>query len=291
PEPTKKPGGKLKGLFICLIVVLIAVFVFSVYQVVAYLVQSHQAKREEQVIQALIAQSETNADTAETAAPSPAPSREPAAGSPTPDVLSAMREPKAIQAVPAVLIQFTKALDINPDTVGQLKMGESIHTYVVQRDNSYYLRHSFTGEFSFSGAIFLDVTCSIYPQSRNLIIHGHNMQDGTALGKLLRYEKIDYLNKYPSIEFSTLYETARYVPFAVVYYSIDPDSVIYLDIYRINTMTAGEFDAFIRDVQKRSVYNIPVNVAKTDQILTVTTCATADTDIRFAVFSVKHDII
>ncbi|HPF88508.1 MAG TPA: class B sortase [Candidatus Limiplasma sp.] len=185
------------------------------------------------------------------------------------------------------MIQFTQALAINPDTVGQLEAGESISTYVVQRDNSYYLRHSFYGEYSFSGAIFMDVSCSIYPQSRNLIIHGHNMQNGTSFGKLSRFESVDYLNKYPIIYFSTLYESAEYRPFAVVYYSIDPESEDYLDIYQINYLSDQGFIEFVRTVQLRSVYHIPVSIAKTDQILTLTTCATDDPDMRFAVFAVK----
>ena len=198
---------------------------------------------------------------------------------------------RQITVKPDILIQFNKALSLNADTVGQLEMGESISTYVVQRDNSYYLRHSFLGEYSISGAIFLDVSCSIYPQSRNLIIHGHNMQDGTAFGKLSRFEDIDYLNKYPYIEFSTLYETARYIPFAIVYYSVDPESVEYLDIYSINAMSNQAFTEFISNLKLMSVYSLPVYVAGADKILTITTCTSANDDMRFAVFAVKSDIL
>jgi sortase B len=124
-----------------------------------------------------------------------------------------------------------------------------------------------------------------------LIIHGHNMHDGTAFGKLSRYDDIDYLNEYPFIKFSTLYETARYTPFAVVYYSIDSSSDQYLDVYQVNLMTDQEFEQFVTRIRGMSVYHIPVNVARTDQIIMVTTCATGDSDMRFAVFAVKGDAI
>jgi len=189
---------------------------------------------------------------------------------------------------PDVLIAFAKPLSINPDTVGQLKVGESINTYVVQRDNVYYLTHSFSGEYSFSGAIFLDVSCSIYPRSRNLIIHGHNMKNGTAFGKLLRYERIEYLNQYPIIYFSTLYEADNYIPFAVVHYSIDTESDIYLDLYQVNYLSDQEFMKFITKVKAMSLFHLPVNVSRTDEIITLTTCATEDPNMRFAVFAVKN---
>jgi sortase B len=290
-KPVRKFSPHRKAATIAVMVTLFAVFVFASYQVIAYLIQSHQAKQEEQMIQALIAQSEATSLPDATAALSPAPTAAPAqAQAPAPTALSLVQSAYSAAARPEVLLQFNKALEINPDTVGQLEMGESINTYVVQRDNSYYLRRSFTGEYSFSGAIFMDVTCSIYPRSRNLIIHGHNMHNGTAFGKLSRFDDIDYLNKYPFIKFSTLYETARYTPFAVVYYSIDPDSDRYLNIYQINSMTDQEFLQFVSKVSAMSEYHMPVNVAKADKILTITTCASGDEEMRFAVFAVQSDV-
>lgn len=280
-----------KGVYLAVMAILLCVFAYAAYQVIAYLLQSRQAAQEERMIQEIIAQSETAAVPDETSAPSPVPSAEPAnSQEPLPAGLPLTQAAASAVARPAVLLQFNKALEINPDTVGQLEMGESISTYVVQRDNSYYLRRSFTGEYSFSGAIFMDVTSSIYPRSRNLIIHGHNMHNGTAFGKLSRFDDIDYLNRYPFIKFSTLYETARYIPFAVVYYSIDPDSERYLNVYQINSMTDEEFLQFVGKASAMSEYHLPVVVAGTDKILTVTTCASGDDDMRFAVFAVRSDI-
>lgn len=280
PSPEAKPKRRSKALYTILLIALAAVFVYASVQLILYLVQSDQAKWEEAMIKTLIMESETlqQPDAAPTVTPGAPAAAEPSVQSRAP----------AQTVKPDVLIQFQSALAINPDTVGQLQMGESIRTYVVQRDNSYYLRHSFSGEYSFSGAIFLDVTCSIDPQSRNLILHGHNMQDGTAFGKLSRFDSLAYLNKHPFIEFSTLYENARYIPFAAVYYSIDPKSELYLDIYRINVMSEKEFTQFIGKLQLMSEYLVPVYVAGTDKILTVTTCATNDEDMRFAVFAVKR---
>jgi len=192
------------------------------------------------------------------------------------------------KTAPTPQIMFHEALKINADTVGQLKCGEDIKAYVVQRDNSYYLDHSFKGEQNPSGNIFMDITCSILPRSRNLIIHGHNMRDGTAFGKLKRFEDIEYLIKYPVITFSTLYDFGYYNPFAVVRYSVNPKSKEYLDIYAINNITDDEFIDFASSLQARSIYQLSVRVTKTDQIITLVTCYGGFKDDRFAVFAARR---
>ncbi len=287
--------------YILVVTVLIAVFIYAAYQLTVYFIQTVKAKQEEQMIRELIVENESlstslpgdgEMDKEDALFPSPVITAPPtAAPSIAPSVMaetdSNFSNKTHDNQKPEVLIEFLNPLSINPDTVGQLKLGETINTYVVQRDNAYYLRHSYSGEYSFSGAVFMDVTCSIYPRSRNLIIHGHNMQNGTAFGKLLRYEKLEYLNQYPVIYFSTLYESANYLPFSVVFYSIDPKSEDYIDLYQVNYLSDQDFLQFIKTVQAMSVYHIPVCVSKTDEIITLTTCATDDPNMRFAIFAVK----
>jgi len=291
PRPSKtqsqqKPLNRT-GLQRIALLFLVSVFLFAVYQISAYFIHSHRAKQEEAMIRTLIA--ETSDNEVESGDPSPVVQNTP---SPAPTALPKENvyiepEPKA----PETLTQFSKPLLINPDTVGKLKLGESIDTYVVQRDNSYYLRRSFTGEYNFSGAIFLDVTCSIFPQSRMLIIHGHNMKDGTAFGKLSRYDSLHYLNQYPVIRFSTLYESGEYQPFAAVYYSTNPKADNYLDLYQGNYLSDEAFIAFIQKAQSMSVYRISMIVKPKDKIIVLTTCATDDPDMRFALFAVKRNMV
>ena len=274
-------------------IVLLALLVYAAIQIAIYCVQTVNAQHQERTIQELIAENEPIAadetdsllstrDSTATVSPTTTSAPAVAAVSTKSD-----RDVDVETTQPEVLIQFNGALATNPDTIGQLCMGESINTYVVQRDNTYYLRHSFYNEYSISGAIFLDVSCSIYPQSRNLILHGHNMQNGTAFGKLLRFKSLDYRNEYPVIRFDTLYQTANYTPFAAVYYSIDPGAEDYLNIYQVNYLSDDAFIGFIQTVKSRSIYHLYINVAKTDKILTTTTCTNDDPNMRFAVFAVE----
>ena len=291
-EPKQRFKPRFKPLNAIILSLLLAGFLYAAYQIVYYCIQTTNARHAENNIVELIAGAEASAaevtviptiNQNSAAVVSPAPTA-------TPSIVAAAavsgNTPQQTTE-PEVLIQFNNALAINPDTVGQLHMGESINTYVVQRDNSYYLRHSFYDEYSISGAIFLDVSCSICPQSRNLILHGHNMQNGTAFGKLLRFKSLDYRNEYPVIHFDTLYQTADYTPFAAVYYSIDPESEDYLNIYQVNYLSDDAFISFIQTVKSRSLYHLYISVSAADKILTITTCTNEDSNMRFAVFAVE----
>ena len=50
----------------------------------------------------------------------------------------------------------------------------------------YYLRRDFEEQYSLAGTPFLDVRSSP-ADSRNLIIHGHNMKDGSMFAPLRFY--------------------------------------------------------------------------------------------------------
>ena len=56
----------------------------------------------------------------------------------------------------------------------------------------------------------------------------------------------------------------------------------------MNYLSDQDFIQFIKSVQAMSVYHIPVSISKTDEIITLTTCATDDPNMRFAVLAVKR---
>ena len=82
-----------------------------------------------------------------------------------------------------ILPSFKKLLEINPDTVGYLKIdGTAIDYPVVKgKDNDYYLTHDFYGEKSKSGSVMMDCNCVVSPDgnSGNMVLYGHNMAVGT----------------------------------------------------------------------------------------------------------------
>ncbi len=103
--------------------------------------------------------------------------------------------------------------DINPDYVMWLSIEDTEVDYpVVQRDNSFYLKHDFYGEKSSHGTIFLDEDCK--PEGRFLLLHGHHMKDGTMFGGLKKYKKNEFREHHRDLNLDWEYAQEDYEIFA-----------------------------------------------------------------------------
>lgn len=73
-----------------------------------------------------------------------------------------------------------------------LRIPDVVSLPVVCRDNTYYLNHDFFGRESDSGTLFLDEAHSLEYGTQYMVIHGHNMYDGSMFGLLSHYRKSGY---------------------------------------------------------------------------------------------------
>jgi len=83
-------------------------------------------------------------------------------------------------------IDFDALRAVNPNVVGWIVVpGTQISYPIVQgTDNTWYLRHTFSGERNASGAIFLDYRNRADFSDSQIILHGHNMRDGSMFAPL-----------------------------------------------------------------------------------------------------------
>ena len=166
----------------------------------------------------------------------------------------------------------------NRDIVGWLKIENVLDQPVVYKDNSYYLTRDFYKKKNTSGTIFLDVNHPFKEKTQNLLLHGHNMKDGTMFGRLLQYETdLNYVRWHPFVRFDTLWRQEEYVIFAVLRVSLDVRSKDFFNYFSHATFSSdAEFESYIRQLQLRSIYAIPVDVKPTDALLTMSTCLDDD---------------
>lgn len=178
---------------------------------------------------------------------------------------------------------FAELLAANPDTVGWLSASETIDFAVVQRDNEYYLTHNFFGEETAEGAAFMDVGNSISPMDEHLLIHGHNMRNGTVFGDLDEFRNLDFVKANAVAAFNTIYADAQYVVFAVYDISATPGNENFMNMQTFNFDSDEEFMAFVNEAKERSVFDIPVDVQRGDQLLSLVTCSYSDDNGRLVV--------
>lgn len=174
----------------------------------------------------------------------------------------------------AMLPKFVSLFGKNSDLAGWLKSDAiyDIDFPIVRRDNTFYLDKDFYGRINLAGTVFMDEGNSILPQDQNLILHGHNMKNGTMFGKLTRLMDISALLAAPFFSFSTLYMEMIFVPYAVSLVSIDPANARYFDFNQQRFYDENALAAYVQRLKETSVMQVPVSVDPGDLLLTLVTC-------------------
>ena len=175
-------------------------------------------------------------------------------------------------------LDFSKLLEKNPDTVGWIKVNNTEMDYpVVQaQDNDFYLNHSFDKSYNSAGWIFADYRNKLDGTDRNIILYGHNRKDGSMFASAGKSLDASWCaNKENQIiTFYTPKGTLKYQIFSS--YRI-PAETYYTTTYFSNDETYLDF---LKNLEKRSVYNYDIKLDSSLPIITFSTCgATSSTRI------------
>ena len=180
----------------------------------------------------------------------------------------------------------------NSDIVGWLEIPNTTINYPVLQgeDNEYYMYHNYKKQKSKNGSIFLTKDYDWSIPSSNLLTYGHNMQNGTMFQELLRYKKEEFYKQHPIIRFTTEKEDAEYEIISVfpsrVYYKSEKNVFRYY--YFVNAKNEAEYNEFVKNAKKASLYDIEATAEYGDQLLTLSTCSYHTEDGRFAVVARKR---
>ena len=112
-----------------------------------------------------------------------------------------------------ILPEYRKMYKMNSELVGWIVIdGTDVNYPVLQSkvNQEYYLDHDFDGEKDDAGAIFADARNDVFKPDDNIIIHGHNMKNGSMIGALQQYLDKDFYSKHRIITFDTLYKRNSY---------------------------------------------------------------------------------
>ena len=181
----------------------------------------------------------------------------------------------------------------NPDIIGWLEIENTNINYPVLQgtDNSYYMNHNYKKKQTKSGSIFLDKSYSWSTPSDNLLMYGHNMSNGTMFQNLLKYKSKSFYNNHPTIRFTTDTEDVYYDIISVfeskVYNKSDKNVFRYYQF--IDAKNENEYNDFIANAKKISLYDTGQTAEYGDQLLTLSTCAYHTKNGRFAVVAKKRN--
>lgn len=167
----------------------------------------------------------------------------------------------------------------NGDIVGFIHADGTRISYpvTVYSDNEYYLDHSFDKKTLKSGTIFMDYRNDRdLKNNRNIVIYGHNMNNGSMLGDVTKYYK----------------DEDFFADAEIVLYSFD--GIYTFEVFSVYKTTADyryfktsfdsdrEFLEFADEVKGNSVWEKDVSFDKDDILLTLSTCTNTNKDGRYA---------
>lgn len=193
------------------------------------------------------------------------------------------------------MLQVKTLQEENSDIIGWIEIeGTSINYPVLQgTDNEYYMTHNYKKEKSKNGSIFLTKDYDWKVPSSNLLMYGHNLKNGTMFQELLKYENKKFYQEHPVIRFTTEKEDAEYEIISAfksrVYYKSEKNVFRYY--YFVNAPTEKEYNEFVENAKKASLYPIDTTATYPEQLITLSTCSYHVEDGRFAVVGKKSSTV
>jgi sortase B len=190
--------------------------------------------------------------------------------------------------VPPPRVNSGSFRDINSDFYCWIRVSQTTIDYpVVQTtNNDYYLNYSFRKVRNAAGAIFADHRNSKdIGENRNMVIYGHNMLDNSMFQPLIIFgSRWDYF-KNGIIELSTEEATYYYEVFSAR--EADPSS----GYIQVDFDSDEEYIEFLYEMQECSNFNKYLEFDAESKIVTLSTCVNDyKRDWRFVVQGVLFDI-
>ena len=289
-----------KGLFVALILVLIAAFAASGLYLAAYFTDSAKQQNADDKRAELVNSTRNEYSATEEATGEATVSPYGVPGSYghedeyyTPDVID---EPENVPTKPELqsgsdfLPWYQELHDQNSDMVGWLQIENSKINYPVMQtsmDNAnFYLYKDFDKNDSVRGSIYAAEICDVFEPSDNITLFGHNMKDGSMFAYLGNYYEKSAWENNPLIFFDTLTESHVYKIFAV-FKTSGTDNVGFAYHLMADAKDEAEFNQFVATCKELAFYDTGITPVYGDKLLCLSTCEYTIDNGRFVVAAVR----
>lgn len=182
-------------------------------------------------------------------------------------------------------VDFEKLLSVNKETVAWIRFDEpSRISYPVVKagDNDKYLRTTFEGKQNSSGALFVDAANAGDFADFNTFIYGHNMKNGSMFGQLRKYKNETFYRENPYFYIYTPDgKELKYQVFAVAIVEDTSES------YKKTYADDEEYQEYLNHLERIALYDTGVEVTSESQIVSLSTCTNVTETQRLLVHGVK----
>ena len=158
-------------------------------------------------------------------------------------------------------------------------------------NNQYYLYKDIYGNYSGYGSLFIDYRSKNDVEAKNVIVHGHHMNDGRMFQNLMNYGtysgNLDFYKKNPIIYFDTPQGDADWKIISVYKTNTLDEHGDYFDYLTGTFNSDAEFMNYVYLIRERSLIDCPVDVNEDDQLLSLSTCSYEFSEFRTVVVARK----
>ena len=173
-------------------------------------------------------------------------------------------------------LSFMELQAINDEVFAWLTVyGTNIDYPVTQGpDNMKYVNTNAEGQYTLSGAIFLDYKNSRDFSDFNSIIYGHHMEKKTMFGEIgdFRNKEMFYSHRYGNLYFNEKDHGIEFFAF------IHTDAYDY-DVFRAN-VNEDDAQVYLDNLLEKSMYTRDIGVSIQDRIVLLSTCSSGSTNGR-----------
>lgn len=192
---------------------------------------------------------------------------------------------------PNPINRLLSLMEINSDIRGWIKIDNTVIDYPVLKSSTdepdYYLYRNYKKERSKFGSIFIDSNSRDDVESKNILVHGHHMNDGSMFADILKYTRFDFYKLTPSFNFDTIFESAKWKVISVFRTNTLPEHGPIFDYLRGSFSNGEDFMSFVKELRDRSLIITPVDVDASDRLVTLSTCSYEFKDFRTVVVARK----
>lgn len=179
----------------------------------------------------------------------------------------------------------------NADVKGWVRIDDTKINYPLLQttNNEYYLTHNYKKEKSSYGSIFINSNCNIKNENANVIIYGHDMQDGQMFKDLLQYKDKTFYEQHPIIKIATEESEQEYeiiVAFKSRIFYQDEKNVFRFYRY-FDFENEKQYNEYINNCQKIQLYDIGKTATYGEQLITLVTCEYSQENGRMVVVAKK----
>lgn len=178
-------------------------------------------------------------------------------------------------------VDFDALRQINPDVVGWLYIeGTKVNYPVLQgEDNDQYLYRMIDGKRNGAGSLFLDAAVAPDFSAQNNPIYGHNMKSGSMLAGITGYKKQDFFEEHPVALLMTPEQNYQILIFSACVESTGADAWD-------TEFTEQTMQTWLDQRTVKSYISTGLIPTTRDKIVTLSTCTYETKNSRFLVHGI-----